>query len=136
MQTFMPYSDYKQVAKCLDRQRLGKQRVECKQILKAILHGGGWTNHPAVKMWVGYEHSLCVYAMEMCEEWELRGYTDNLYEEFYDKANDLPWTPVPWWVPYEKLILSHRSNLLRKNYFYYRRFGWDVPDNIPYYWPE
>ena len=28
MQTFLPYSNFKKSAKCLDRQRLGKQRVE------------------------------------------------------------------------------------------------------------
>ena len=42
MQTFLPYADYTRTAKCLDRQRLGKQRVECKQILNALENGGGW----------------------------------------------------------------------------------------------
>ena len=28
MQTFLPYSDYVASAKCLDRQRLEKQRIE------------------------------------------------------------------------------------------------------------
>jgi hypothetical protein len=36
MQTFLPYSDFEKVAKCLDTSRLYKQIVECKQLLKAI----------------------------------------------------------------------------------------------------
>ena len=35
MQTFMPYPDYSESARCLDRQRLGKQRVEAFQILRS-----------------------------------------------------------------------------------------------------
>jgi len=57
MQTFMPYgSQYDQTAKCLDVKRLGKQRVETYQILKALLgESKGWRNHPATRMWEGYE---------------------------------------------------------------------------------
>lgn len=36
MQTFMPYSDFRKVARCLDNKRLGKQRVEAWQIYKTI----------------------------------------------------------------------------------------------------
>ena len=51
MQTFLPYPDYYQSARCLDNKRLGKQRVEALQIHN-IVSGkrttGGWINHPAV----------------------------------------------------------------------------------------
>lgn len=36
MQTFLPYPDFRQSAKVLDRARLGKQRVECLQLARAI----------------------------------------------------------------------------------------------------
>ena len=36
MQTFLPYADFAASAKCLDYRRLGKQRIECLQILTAI----------------------------------------------------------------------------------------------------
>lgn len=36
MQTFLPYTDFKSCARVLDDKRLGKQRVECLQILKAL----------------------------------------------------------------------------------------------------
>ena len=53
MQTFLPYPDFAESARCLDRQRLGKQRVETAQILRCIVENrtGGWANHPAVRMW-------------------------------------------------------------------------------------
>ena len=37
MQTFLPYADFPGSAKVLDRKRLGKQRVECCQILNTLL---------------------------------------------------------------------------------------------------
>ena len=57
--------------KCLDYRRLGKQRVEAMQILKALGNPSyGWQNHPAVKMWRGYEEALKFY-MNMCIlEWK------------------------------------------------------------------
>ena len=49
MQTFLPYPDFVASARCLDRRRLGKQRVEVLQLLRALLvPGSGWANHPAV----------------------------------------------------------------------------------------
>ena len=83
MQTFLPYADFAQSARALDRQRLGKQRVEVKQILNVLKKGsGGWANHPAVKMWRGYEMALCNYGIAVCGEWTVRGYKDTLTEFF------------------------------------------------------
>lgn len=39
MQTFLPYPNFNESAQVLDRQRLGKQRVEVLQILQAIKFG-------------------------------------------------------------------------------------------------
>lgn len=39
MNTFLPYSDYEQSARVLDRAREGKQRVETKQIIIALEQG-------------------------------------------------------------------------------------------------
>lgn len=36
MQTFLPYPDFAESASVLDRQRLGKQRVETLQVMKAL----------------------------------------------------------------------------------------------------
>src|SRR4051812_49794255 len=54
MQTFLPVADFADSARLLDSPRLGKQRVETLQILRAIeLPDYGWANHPAVLMWRG-----------------------------------------------------------------------------------
>jgi Pyrimidine dimer DNA glycosylase len=37
MQTFLPYPDFVACARVLDSRRLGKQRVEALQILRALL---------------------------------------------------------------------------------------------------
>lgn len=39
MQTFLPYPDFTKSARVLDNKRLGKQRVECLQILKTLSNG-------------------------------------------------------------------------------------------------
>ena len=78
MQTFLPYSDFVNISKVLDYKRLGKQRVEARQILNTILNGGGWSNHPAIKMWRGYENALILYSNIMIKEWILRGYRNTM----------------------------------------------------------
>jgi hypothetical protein len=46
MQTFLPYPDFRKSAEVLDRQRLGKQRVEGLQLINSlagITNGKGWS---------------------------------------------------------------------------------------------
>src|ERR1051325_6260599 len=82
MQTFLPYSDFIQSARCLDRQRLGKQRVEVLQLLNALTdRKGGWVNHPAAKMWCRYIPCLASYGIEIVAEWQRRGYKDSCREK-------------------------------------------------------
>ena len=64
MQTFLPYQDFAKTAACLDYRRLGKQRIEAKQIYLALtVKDYGWKQHPAVKMWAGYECLLLIYGI-------------------------------------------------------------------------
>lgn len=130
MQTFLPYSDFKKSAQSLDYRRLGKQRVECFQILKALKHGGAWSNHPATKMWRGYEDALKKYMAECIFEWINRGYKNNMEIPIIGFYEDPPW------LGNEEFHASHRSNLLRKDSNYYGQFGWTEPDNLPYIWPQ
>jgi hypothetical protein len=77
MQTFLPYPDFLKSAQCLDRARLGKQRIETKQLVMALtLPKYGWKSHPAARMWEGYTLALCVYGAVMSREWIKRGYKD------------------------------------------------------------
>jgi len=146
MQTFLPYPDFKKSAKCLDWRRLGKQRVEAYQILRILCgvnEGNGWVNHPAVRMWEGYEWALFDYICEICLEWiEVRGYKDTIY----DKIDLLPIPgdpnlainlnlPMPPWFGDASFHASHRSNLLRKDPEWYGQFGWTEPNDLAYVWP-
>jgi hypothetical protein len=144
MQTFLPYPDYESSAKALDYRRLGKQRVECKQILSAMRkQSGGWVNHPATRMWRGYEVELATYGYYMCREWVGRGYNDTLMPYFLnilDAADEDGYDPrdprrVPPWLGDEAFHASHRSNLLRKDPAYYSQFKWSEPPDMEYVWP-
>ena len=144
MQTFMPYPTFADSARCLDRLRLGKQRVEAKQLLLALGVAVGdhkpnpeshWRNHPAAKMWRGHERQLAEYAHAVCREWISRGYKDSLAPQFASVAADAWAAPMPEWMGDEAFHRSHQSNLLRKDAEFYGQFGWRVPDDLPYVWP-
>lgn len=141
MQTFLPYNNFAASARVLDRQRLGKQRVECLQILRALLgESKGWVNHPAVKMWKGYEYSLWSYATAVCQEWRARGYNDTCLQkidELCTKHNvDSLSQIAPPWLGSESFHSSHRAALLAKNFKWYSQFGWKETPEINYVWPE
>lgn len=130
MQTFLPYDDFVKSAECLDYKRLGKQRVEARQILRAMQVHNRWSSHPAVEMWQEYMGALVQYGNIMIEEWVRRGYINTM------PIIDCETHPImPNWLGIEAFHRSHRSNLLRKNPGYYGKFGWTEPDNLPYFWP-
>ena len=136
MQTFMPEPSFKDSLAVLDDKRLGKQRVETKQILRAIRGETiGWRNHPATLMWVGYEGALARYGYVSCNIWSLRGFDDTLREYFLHVIRNADHTEMPPWFGYMPFHISHRSNLVRKDPQHYRRFYPDVPDDLPYFWP-
>lgn len=137
MQTFLPFASFIQSAKALDWRRLGKQRVEARQILNTLTgSSSGWANHPAVRMWRGHERSLCDYAIAVCTEWRERGYRDSLLPQFQQLRDALPDTGTPEFVGDAEFHASHRSNLLRKAPDHYRPLGWDEAPDQPYVWPE
>lgn len=137
MQTFLPYKDFEECARVLDTKRLGKQRVENLQILKALtLPKYGWQNHPAVRMWRGYEWSLLIYHQAIVCEWRLRGFEDTTWEKFLKVANGRHLgTSLPVWYGDERVHKTHRSNLLQKDPKHYGQFGWTEPTNLCYFWP-
>lgn len=143
MQTFLPFPDFAQSAAVLDRQRLGKQRVEAWQILQALQDPSyGWQNHPAVKMWRGYTPALAAYGLAVCDEWLSRGYNDTMRARFAAFISSGGVSTLPPWFGFPVLHASHRSALLFKNPKHYSQFGWSelpaVPDSegsLPYIWP-
>jgi hypothetical protein len=135
MQTFLPHPCFLRSASVLDRARLGKQRVEGFQILKTLLFGGGWTRHPAVKMWRGHAASLAGYTVAVCNEWTSRGYADSVRAQVCGLigTDQFRQGRKPPWLGDDRFHSSHRSNLKRKDPIHYALFP-EGP-GIPYFWP-
>ncbi|MDD3149598.1 MAG: MSMEG_6728 family protein [Candidatus Gastranaerophilales bacterium] len=135
MQTFMPYANFYKSLNCLDYKRLGKQRSEAYIILKNITGNfDGWSHHPTIKMWSGYDDALRLY-MNMCIKlWIKRGYKNNMalnLPKFKRKKR----IKLPPWFGNEKFHKSHREALLFKNFDYYYRYFYNEKPQIQYYWP-
>src|SRR5690349_25158906 len=130
MQTFLPVADFEESARLLDTARLGKQRVETLQILRALeLPDYGWASHPAVLMWRGRVPALVAYGLAMVRVWRERGFADTTEEQIAEFAPSVVGRPqadlaadglLPSWVGDEALHRSHRSNLLAKDPEFYR----------------
>lgn len=160
MQTFLPHRNFRKSAECLDTKRLGKQRVETLQILRALFHSDyGWQNHPAVNMWRGYGYVLVIYGLVMCMTWMKRGYKDTCYGKllneycgtdiefidsyidlagrFYDHQDSVLITMPPWFDN-DVVFSQYRSLLLWKNPEHYSQFGWDEQPiaNENFIWPH
>lgn len=124
MQTFIVHRDLEKSAELLDRQRLGKQRLECVQIAKACLGiSKGWKNHPNVLRWKGYEPFIVSeYLHSILYEWERRGYkNDKMRIEFFNLLQAVESQPIikPFWIN-DKLIIQHRDLLLSKDFKFYK----------------
>lgn len=132
MQTFLPYQSFHESAEALDYRRLGKQRVESRQILKALQTGGGWSNHPATKMWKGYEGALILYSNIFIKEWISRGYNNTMA---ILKQPKYKYMPMPKWLGNPDFHSSHRAALLYKDFDYYRKFEWSEDPVLDYIWP-
>lgn len=148
MQTFLPYADFERSARVLDPKRLGKQRVETIQIVRALTRPGyGWANHPAVLMWRGYEEALGRYGFTCCGVWTEQGFDDTCevtiaadlrsfgIVRFRTQAELASADALPPWLGDETVHRSHRSALVRKDPAHYRELFPDVPDDLPYHWP-
>jgi hypothetical protein len=134
VQTFLPYPSFQKSARVLDTKRLGKQRIEAMQILKILrgeATGTGWKNHPAVRMWRGYERALAIYYNAMLQEWERRGYANVVLQPVRLRGR----VNYPPWLGSRRLHASHRANLLRKNAAFSAQYGWKEDPVTPYFWP-
>ncbi len=150
MQTFLPHADFHATATVLDPLRLGKQRVEAIQVLRALTVAGyGWRYHPAAAMWAGYEEALVRYGLEICAVWCALGRQDTCQltlrqDLLHATGSDLVRSQrelarageLPPWLGDADFHRSHRSALVRKSPEHYRRFFPEVPDDLPYVWPS
>jgi hypothetical protein len=148
MQTFLPYPDFAASAAVLDGPRLGKQRVEALQVLRALTYETyGWQRHPAVRMWVGYARGVAAYGLSICAAWTAGGRPDTCAATI---AADLasaglrPPAPqaelaalgeLPAWLGDERVHASHQAALVRKNPEHYGPLFPDADPALPYFWP-
>ncbi|MEV0359312.1 MSMEG_6728 family protein [Nocardia sp. NPDC050697] len=149
MQTFLPYPDFTATARVLDVKRLGKQRVEGIQVVRALtVPGYGWRHHPAAAMWAGYEEALVRYGLDVCAVWVELGHADSCAATMVrdlaegtgivaprsqtelERAGELP----PW-LGDEAFHRSHQAALVQKDPEFYRVRFPEVPDDLPYVWP-
>ena len=153
MQTFLPYTNFEEVAADLDSKRLNKQILECYQILNVLSNPSptaGWRNHPAVKMWRGYEMALFNYAMTMVSEADARSIRTeknvaNLQRLRNERGIDWGTTSPAWLFDKNKMrrvTTTHKANLYKKAPELYPQYVSAVShkDNRPccnacqYYW--
>ncbi|HXV92502.1 MAG TPA: MSMEG_6728 family protein [Pseudonocardia sp.] len=148
MQTFLPYPDFGASAGVLDDRRLGKQRVEALQVLRAVTRQTyGWKRHPAVRMWAAHPEGVAAYGLAVCAEWVRRGHADTCAATIgLDLAEaGLP-APrpqaelaraggLPPWLGDERLHRSHRAALVRKDPAYYGPLFPDADPALGYFWP-
>lgn len=148
MQTFLPYADFEASARALDVKRLGKQRVEVIQVVRALTTPGyGWAHHPAVLMWEGHEEALGRYGVVCCEVWKELGFGDTCaatigsdlrkagVNQIRGQADLTEVGAVPTWLGSEDFHRSHRSVLITKDPDFYRPRFPDTPEGLAYLWP-
>jgi hypothetical protein len=148
MQTFLPYPDFEATAAVLDTRRLGKQRVEVIQIVRALTRPAyAWKSHPAVLMWSGFEEALATYGHVVSRAWVERGFGDTCaatiaadlaavgVERLRPQGELAAAGALPPWLGDEDLHRSHQSALVRKDPEYYGARFPGVPDDLPYVWP-
>ncbi|MCS7094410.1 MAG: pyrimidine dimer DNA glycosylase [Thaumarchaeota archaeon] len=90
MQIFRPYVDWRRSADVLDDRRLGKQRVECMQVLNVILRKlgwindgrKGWLNHPIGLLYYNsgkpYVRDIVGFFNACVQEWVNRGFRNSI----------------------------------------------------------
>jgi len=126
-ETFTKYKNYVKVHGCLTRSD--------NRIIKA-----GWSSHPAVLMWIGYEEALMDYINLCIEEWIRRGYVNNM-----NKYNISYPVLYPWWASNITFINSCITALLRKEKIRNeKKWYWDMNEfatiyqthwyNTGYFW--
>jgi len=145
MITFLPCTDFEEIARILDDKRLGGQRTEAWAILK-------WLRAPEqypklvragyCSMWKGFEPALVCYVNAMLREWARRGFRNELLAPGdaslgLDEPASPP--PMPPWLGEEALHSCHRSALMAKLPTHYSQYGWPETGEDhdgSYLWPD
>jgi hypothetical protein len=152
VQVFLPHKNFTESARVLDQKRLVKQLLEGRQILAALAgQTKGWRNHPATRMFEGYELALCGYLYCIAKEMDVRGYKyENNWNEIvrlqghFGRENG--YSMPPWFndrTTLHSVVTTHRRSLYNKapelypQYEYEASIGADFVccDRCNYHWP-
>lgn len=127
MNVFLPYPDYFESIKVLDKKRCWKQVVEAKQLIDAILGKGSisWRKHPACKMFMKNVNSLIKYH-NICLDYCIKKHNIKVV-----KSKFIPYVvgtlKNPNWLGDEEFHKVMRQNLTRKNPNHYSQFWTEEP---------
>jgi hypothetical protein len=130
----MPYDDFDRSLRCLDHKRLFKQAVEAMQILLVLTDPTrtGYRNHPATRMWRGYEDALKEYlftCIDVIQDTTKRKKDGKPYETAgilkrcadNDIQRPEEYRLPNWWL-LKRVHRSHRAMLYQKDTEFYRQF--------------
>lgn len=115
-------------AQCMDKLRLNKQILECRQILDALNGAKAWSNHPCVLQYRGREEWLRAY--KTCLEWYVRG----------DEGKAL-WASnlADYWRPMfhtQEYFDNMKARLFTKNPQHYAQFAEYGTSEENWYWSQ
>lgn len=157
MQIYLPHASFMKSAECLDNQRLMEQRPKIEGLITTLTGTSKtWLDHPIAWQWNGYPSALALFQSMVCFEIEKQrllpnsvyarfftpmydyrnGWKRNTRSSYYSDIVDMDQIQYPPWLGDEAFHASHRSNLLRKDFKFYRQYGWTETDDLPYVWPE
>lgn len=126
----------------LDNKRLGKQRLEAKQIINILekIDNGedvlkiGFASHPATKMWIGYTDALKIYYNLCVTAWINRGFKNTM--PLYQINHNVNY---PKFLSFLPLINSHKAALIRKDPIFYKHLKTEDIEpymKLGYLWPN
>ena len=161
MQTFLPYPDLLKSLMVLDYRRLGKQRVETKQLLKSMAYAGyattetvnlknlfvntEWENKIDEIFGVNYKgwanHPARIMwqrnpgALAVYHDLSIIAWVRRGYKNSMLPLSVAGKHRLPEWFGNEEFHASHRSNLLRKDPVWYGNYEWTESPDMEYVWP-
>lgn len=129
MQVFLPFISPLETACCLDKRRLNKQVIECKQILNALAgNSKAWLNHPVTQMYKN--HTLWLEYYMLCLQSYFKGDLN-----MAEKYNNIAILKTPYFIS-EGYCVHMRKRLYTKDKLYYNMFSQYGESDINGYFVE
>lgn len=144
MKVLMPYTGQIASAQAFDDDDLLRQIDDLDLVCQAIADAGPLTTLLVVRQWRGYEGNLALYLRRLVTEARLRGLA--FFEDHGPQrgvqammrgAYRMGGTPLPpAWVGAQWWLHCNRSELIRRNPYYYAQRFPDTPVKMPYLYPQ